>query len=286
MDLKMGKNIGRIARGAAVVVAGLSAAQPCSAAVPAQISSVAAALKALGYEEVAFTTRIFGGYVLQGRKGDDFVIVALGEAAKEIALVEIYRDADDNGVFGADEQVSPAEAEALQAQVETLSATEAASEDEETVETPSQITIAGFTQQSEALFAGASLQSSAHEELGSDSLVTSETSTLTDVDITGEQSHKRETTQTTSFPALTIKDSFTSVIQPGGTTMSFAPLGFPGGLPDAEALRAGIISQTPDAETLGAVILGASGDADSLRAAILAGIPDAETIQSAIIPPN
>jgi len=286
LDWNMGKNIGRIVRGAAVLMAGLSAAQLCSAAVPDQVSSVARALTALGYGEVAYTTRIFGGYVLQGRKGDDFVMVALGEAAEEISLVEIYHDADENGVFSADERVGPAETRALQAQVETLSATEAASEDEETTETPSQITIAGFTQRSEALFAGSSIQSSAHEELGSDSLVTSETTTQTDIDITGEQGHKSETIQTVSFPSLTIKDSFTSVIQPGGATMSFAPLSFPGGFPDSEALRADIVSQTPDAEALGAVILGASGDSDSLRAAILAGIPDADTIRSAIIPPN
>lgn len=282
----MGKNIGRIARSAAVVVAGLSAAQPSSAAVPDQVSSVAAALKTLGYEDVAFTTRVFGGYVLQGHKGDDFVMVALGKGAEEITLVEIYHDANANGVFATDEQVDPAEARALQAEVEALRDGEAASDDEETSETPSEISIAGYKQQTEALFAGASVQSSAHEELGSDGLVTTETDTQTDVDITGEQSHKRETTQTISFPALTIKDSFTSVIQPGGATMSFAPLDFPGGLPDSDALRADILSQTPDADALGAAIQGAAGDADSLSAAILAGIPDAETIRASIIPPN
>ena len=65
---------------------------------PASVKAAAATLVNLGYTEVAVSFRVFGGYVLQGKLDDTFVMVALAADGTTIVQTELFRDLDGNGV--------------------------------------------------------------------------------------------------------------------------------------------------------------------------------------------
>lgn len=267
---------------AAVALAGLLPALPISAGVPASVASVADALRGLGYTDVAVSLRVFGGYVLQGRKGDDFVMVALGPDGRKLDQAQLYRDSDGNGVFGQDERLGPTQTAPLEAAVTAVlfgNGTPTGADGKESLDIP------GFSQQAERLFADQSLRTSATERLGSGVPVAEETMVSKDQDKTGLQERGVQTTQTTTVDGLKVGNAVSWIIQDGGPGTDFAPLTISGNMPDADALRAQAVAQAPDAEALRSAISGAAPQADALRSSILAGVPSAEQIRAAILPP-
>lgn len=267
------------------------------AGVPASVASVADALRGLGFADVSISLRVLGGYVLQGRKGDDFVTVALGPDGRQLDRAQLYRDSDGNGVFAQDERLGPTLTQPVQAAVTAAlsgSGTPTAADGEESLDIP------GFSQQAERLFADQSLRASAHERLGSGLAVTEETLLSSDLDQTGMQHRGGQTRQVTTADGLSQRNQTAWIIQPGGPATDFAPLSFGADMPDADALRADAVAQSPDPVALRRSITGAAPDhdslstaitstaprADDLRSAILATVPTADAVRAGILPPQ
>lgn len=272
-----------------VGLVGLSSGLAHGSEVPTTVDAVAASLEDAGYTEVAVTLRVFGGYVLQARKGDAFVMVALGADGVTLDHAEVFRDSDGDGVFGSDEALGPDETQPLRLMVTTaLSAPDPDPDgpDGGTGDVRGGVVeIAGFAQRPESLFAGASLRASAREVLGSGHVVSTVEREETIEDTRGGQRRAVQTLQSQSMSGFEIRDQIATVMQPGGAPGEFQPLTFAGGFADADAIRADALSQTPDAESLRNSITGAAPDAEALRTRILGSIPSADAIRGAIVPP-
>lgn len=271
--------------GVAGVIA-LSSGLAQAAELPPTVEAVAAALEDAGYDEVAVTLRVFGGYVVQASKDEDFVIVALAAGGKTLDHTQVFRDSDGDGVAGTDETLGPDVTAPLQSLIAAaLSDPQGGGGDTRDVRSGA-VEVSGFTQRSESLFSGTSLRASGHEVLGSGQVASTLERKVTHKDAVGEQRRAVQTEQLQSMSGFRIDDRIATVTESGGAPGAFLPLTLSSGFVDAEAIRADALSQAPDAGSLRATILGATPDAEALRSRILDGAPTADAIRATIVAPG
>lgn len=265
----------------AAAVAGLLAmcgtawASAGPANVPAPVAEIAATLEAQGYTQVRVTERIFGGYVVEGRKGADFALIILQEDGRTLDHTELFRDADNNGIFAQDETTGPAAQAGLRSLVTaTLAKPATAAGRKADGETNENI---GFAQQGTTLFAPRGLRLDASERLGSGGLAILDSTERRDIDAEGVQRRATFTTQTRTLSTFGSLSLSASTALPGGPAGSFAPISIPG--VDSE-------TRTEMANSIRSTVTATAPDATALKAAILSTAPSADAIRAGITPPT
>lgn len=263
---------------AALILSPVAAgASPGAAPVPAAVAEIAATLEAQGYTQVRVTERIFGGYVVEGRKGADFAMIALLDDGRTLDHTELFRDADADGVFEQAETTGPAAQAALRSLVTATLAKPAGTTTTTRTALSGQTDIAGFNQQVTTLFAPRGMKVEATERLGSGGMMVQDTTQRRDLDADGVQRRGSVTTQTRSMAEFGSLNLSAVTALPGGPQGSFAPLTISAGDAAANAALASGIRSTVTAST---------PDATALRASILSTAPSADAIRAGITPPT
>lgn len=257
-----------ISKAALFALVGLMPSVVMASGLPLSVKAAAGMLANLGYADVSVSLRVFGGYVLQGKLDDTFVMIALSGDGKTLVRTELFRDLDGNGVFGQDEVLGANESQPLEAGIQAALSDPGSvvlTGDAAPVELGAQnLDIPGFSQQAQYLTVDSTLQVKAHEGLGVGMPGSFETRTETSIDSVGGQKRGLQVSQVTSLAGSRVWDRSTSVSQSGGTQMTFSP-------PDVAAIRANVASTTPDA--------------DAIRAEIQSNLPTEESIRSGISTP-
>lgn len=273
---------------AAAVAALLAAGTGMAAAdgVPAPVASVAAMLKEAGYTGVAVGQRVFGGYVVQGRAGDTFALFTIQPDGATLDTAELFRDSDGDGIFSNDEALHPDTARPLATAVRQALAAPESAEEPEALTADDTLSMPGFAQQREPLFAGASLRVTAAEQVGSGAVTTQRERTEVQRSARGSAFQSFRVSETTSFSGLNDRQASASVIERGGVVGSFAPLSFGATAVDAAAIRDAAIANAPDADSLRESLTFAAPDSVAMEMAIRAGVPTADAIRAMIRPPS
>ncbi len=236
---------------------------------PPSVAAAAATLRNLGYDDVAVSFRVFGGYVLQGKMGGDFAMVALSADGRTLERIELFHDLDANGVFGQDETLGSNETAPVEAMIWAAlndpSSIEVPVESDTRPEVgPNDLYIPGFAQKSQVSVARNSLQANAYETLGFGTPAVFESRTETSIETLGQQDYGVKVDQVTSLPGLRVEDKVTVTSQPRRSTASFTE-------PDVDAIQDSIVNATPDAV--------------ALKDSIMSKVPTSEDILLAIVAP-
>lgn len=253
-----------------VALFGMQPSVPLAKELPATVKAVAAAMVKLGYTEVGVSLRVFGGFVLQGKMADTFVMIALSEDGTLLDRVEVFVDGDLNGVFGINESLG------FDDQRSVINAIVAAFPDGEPITLPQgeggqvalsndlNVVIPGFEQKFETSLTGTSMRVTASEKVGVDVPAFFEVITLTSKEADGQQNHGSTRTQVAEVAGLRSQNKDTNVSQSGGTTIGLTP-------PDAAEMRNNVLASAPNANTL--------------REQIELHVPTAEGIRAGIVSP-
>jgi hypothetical protein len=266
------------------LVAGLATPVAAQAdGIPQPVAAVAAMLEAKGYSDVAVGQRVFGGYVVQGRTGDTFLLLTILRDGSTLGTAELFRDANADGVFANDEALHPTEVAAIAVQVRQTMAAPATGEETPPVELALEETrlMPGFAQRSDPLFAGASLRTDASERLWSGTVTTRRTLTERNEDTEGSALRSFRLSESTVLAGLGERQATASVTERGGVRGTFAPLSL--NLPDAGAIRDATVANAPDAEAMRQSLTAAAPDAEALQAAIVSQVPTADAIRATVV---
>lgn len=254
--------------------------------IPAPVASVALMLKKAGYTDVAVGQRVFGGYVVQARDGDIFALFTIRPDGATLDTAELFRDRDDDGIFADDEALHLNDAQPLATAVRQALAAPASADGPATLTAEDTLSMPGFAQSHDPLFAGASLMVTATERVGSGAVTTQSEQTGAKRSVRGSAFESFNVIETTSFSGLNDRQAAASVIERGGVVGSFAPLSFGTNGADADALRAAAIAAAPEADSLRESLTFGAPDAVAVETAIRAGIPSADAIRATILPPT
>ena len=235
---------------------------------PVTVKAVAAAMADMGYTDVGVSLRVFGGYVLQGKMDDTFVMIALSENGTRLDRVEIFVDQDSNGVFGINESLGSDDQRFL------MNAIVAAFPKELAIGLPQEVgeqvaltndlnvTVPGFTQEFEASVTGTSMRIMASEKLGVGVPTLIDVTNATSKDVEGEQVLGSKRKQVVEVAGLLSRSRDTNVSHFGGTKVGLTPS-------DAAGIRDNVLASTPDSNTLRDQIELHVPTADGIRAGIV-----------------
>lgn len=280
---------GRIHALAFGLIAGLGIASAGAVTLPDPIAAVVAGLERSGYTNVRVTERIFGGFTIQGNKGNDFAMIALDAEGKMLDHAEMFRDADGDGVFETNETLGVAGRDALRTLVMSALAAPAGTTDRDVTfglaDTP------GFAQNMESLFAPGGLRISAGQELGSGGIGFQEKMVSLDADAEGIQRRGERRVQQESMAGFGILSFSAQTAGSGGVTGSFAPLtvdaptSVDAGV-NAEEIRSSVNANAPDRTALQNSITAGAPNAAELTQQIVSAAPTAESIRAGITAPT
>lgn len=271
------------------LVTGLGLSSAAAVTLPAPVAAVIVGLEKAGYTDVRVTERIFGGFAIQGRKGGDFALIAIDAQGQLLDHAELFRDADNDGVFETDETLGTRGQVALRDLViASLAATKGSAERDLNYGT---VDVAGFKQNANSLFAPGGLRVVANETLGSGGMSQHEQSVSLDADGTGYQRRGVRTVQQDSMAGFGLLSLSATAVLPGGVSGAFAPLsvdtpqGVTSGVNEAE-IRSSVAANAPNAAALQASITSAAPNAAALTATIMAAAPTAEQVRAGISAPT
>lgn len=271
------------------LITGLGLSAAGAVTLPAPVAAVIAGLEKAGFTDVRVTERIFGGFAIQGRKGAEFALIAMDAQGRLLDHAELFRDADNDGVFETDETLGTRGQTALRDLV--IAALAAPAGTAEIDLRYGDTDVAGFKQGQDSLFAPGGLQIQANETLGSGGMSAREESVSLDADQTGYQRRGARTVQQESMAGFGLLSLSATAALPGGIGGAFAPLtidtpqGVGSGVNEAE-IRSSVAANAPDAAALQASITAAAPNATALTASIVANAPTAEQVRAGISAPT
>ena len=235
---------------------------------PVTVKAVAAAMADMGYTDVGVSLRVFGGYVLQGKMDDTFVMIALSENGTRLDRVEIFVDQDSNGVFGINESLGSDDQRFLMNAIVAAFPRELANGlpqevgEQVALTNDLNVTVPGFTQEFEASVTGTSMRIMASEKLGVGVPTLIDVTNATSKDVEGEQVLGSKRKQVVEVAGLLSRSRDTNVSHSGGTKVGLTPS-------DAAGIRDNVLASTPDSNTLRDQIELHVPTADGIRAGIV-----------------
>jgi hypothetical protein len=266
-------------------VAGLGLTAAAAGTVPVPVAAVAVGLENAAYTDVLVTERIFGGFAIEGTKGADFAIIIVDAQGKMLDHAELFRDADGDGVFEANETLGLPGRNTLRDLIFEALATPADQTEREvnfgTLDT------AGFGQNIKSLFAIGGLRLNAGQRLGSGSIALLDESLSLDVDREGLQRRGDSQTQLQTMTGFGILKLSAAATNGGGAGGAFAPLmiSLPGAVTsgvNAEDIRSSVTSNILDAKALENSIMALAPSAVALTEQIMINAPTVESIRAII----